>query len=299
MRQPNHLTDGWIYRTLLVLLLPAVLTSCGGGGGLGADGGVSGSGLSSVTGNVTEIAGANDDVGGIRVLVQGTDVETLTDDDGSFTLTGEFDGPVTVVFELDDGGRAETMVEVPTGGNVDLEDITVDPEEEEARPTRQIVTFSGVVQEADCAADTLLVVAGDDAQQTRFSVRLDDAFVHDAAGAPIACADIRPRDEARVQGEVLEDDRIGNADVEIRRQEPTRTPTPRPVATSTNAPAPGRTLDAPRATTTPAIDVRPIPTETRPAVDRPRPTPTATPSDAPRPAPLATARIAPQPAPRP
>jgi len=302
MTRLNQLAGHWACHALLALLLSGMLAACGGGGGLGADGGVSGSGISSVTGNVTEIDGANGDVGGIRVVVQGTDIETVTGDDGSFSLTGDFDGPVTVVFELEDGGRAETMVEVPDGGNVDLEDITVDPEEEEARPSRQIITFSGVVVEADCDAGTLIVATGDEAPRTRFAVRLDDAFLHDAAGTAVACTDIGPGDNARVQGEVLDDGSTGNADVEIRRQEPTATPTPtptlRPEATPTERdPGPGRTLDAPRPTATPRVDVRPIPTETRPGNDRPNPTPTVTVNDAPRPAPLATPRIAPQPAP--
>jgi hypothetical protein len=262
---------------LLALWLLLPLTACGsGGGGFSADGGVSGTGISSVTGNVTNVIGTDGNVAGIRVVVQGTDVETVTGEDGSFTLRGDFDGEVTVVFEVDDGRQARTTVDVPVGGTVDLEDVTVDPEQGEARPTRRTLTFTGVVDDVDCDGSILTVVTERDGRRTTVRVRLGDAFVHDPAGVPVPCDRVRVRDQAAVQGEILADDSIGRADVEIRRPPPaTATSTPRPTPTRTDGAV--RTVVA-RPSATPNGSDRPGPQQPSIApTDGDRPLATATP----------------------
>jgi hypothetical protein len=284
-------------RVRLALLLVLTTAAACGGGGLGADGGVSGTGVSSVTGNVSNVNDAGAEIAGIRVVVEGTDIETVTGTDGSFTLSGEFDGEITLVFERDDGARAQTTVDVPTGGSVQLEDVTLDVALEEARPARRIVRFQGLVDRPDCPARRLRVVSRFDQQRRTFDIRLESTFVHDGAGAPVACTRLRAGVRVNVVGEVLGDGTIGNADVEVAPaaagQNPEPTPTPQPSRTLLPTPPPGET-DAGRTpreaapTRTPRLtDVSPRPTRTPARVDRSPTLPTVTPRALDRPAPTA------------
>jgi len=263
----------------LLLVLCLTLAACG-GGGLSADGGVSGTGISAVTGNVTAITSGSTDLGGIRVTIEGTGIATVTDDTGAFTLTGELDGPVTLVFERDDGVRAVTTVDVPSGGTLELADVTLDTERQEARPARRSLAFTATIEGVDCAGG-VLVVRSRGQGSSLFDVRLDGAFVHDGDGRPVACPNLRPGDLVRVQGVLLEDESIAEADVEVLPPPPTSTPRPTqtPAATATRAPTATATRAAPDPDRTPTASIdRPgaSPTATARGGDRPAPSPTAT-----------------------
>ncbi len=155
-----------------VALLAGVL-ACGGGGGGGGSGS---STASTVSGNVSNQSTAMlerapatrlarlwqwlNPVGdayagrkGIHVSING--VETDTDANGFFALTGPFDGTVTVSFGS--GNRTFTLqVNVPPGGTVILRDVDLRNDgtaHESARGFR----LRGTVQAVDCAADSLTV----------------------------------------------------------------------------------------------------------------------------------------------
>jgi hypothetical protein len=259
-------------RTRLALLLTLALAACG-GGGFGADGGVSGTGISAVTGNVAEVIGTAEGIEGIRVAVAGTDVETRTDAAGLFTLTGELAGPITLVFEREsDGLRARADVRVPAGGTLRLDDLTLDARAETAKPERQAIAFEGEIVIADCAAGRLVVVSRRDRNGAEFVVLLAGAFLHDPQGAPVACADLSAGEIVVVAGRVLEDDSIGEADLEVAARRPEPSATPRATA------APTATTARPSATPTRA---REEPTATRPGstATPARPEPTPSPGD--------------------
>jgi hypothetical protein len=275
-------------RAWLAILLLAVLggtqASCGGGGGgLAADGGVSGTGLSAITGNVSEITTGSDDLAGIRVTIAGTTFTTVTDAAGAFSLTGAFEGPVTLVFERDDGVRAETMVEVPSDGSVTLEDVTLDPVAEEATPARRTTAFPGTIARVDCGAGLLVVrTRGDEAREV--TVHLDGAFIHDGDGAAIDCAVLRTGDRVRVQGVLLDDGTVVEADVELLPPPATPTPVATRTPDPTTTPAGGPTATREPGAT--ATREQPEPTETPRRSDAPGRTPR--PPDVP-PSPTATA----------
>ncbi len=203
---------GWAIWTLTF-----ALTSCGGGGGGGfnAGGGSSGTGLSFVTGNVAEVTVAQATVDSIVVVVVDTNVSTTTDATGAFELSGEFGGDLVLNFSRAvDGLNADLPIQVPTGGRLDLTNVALDATAGSATPARQTVDFDGVLVATDCPGNTVRVTSSFDST-TEFLVRLDNTFVHDEAGNPIACADLVVGVEIDIEGTIASDGSIVDGDLEI------------------------------------------------------------------------------------
>src|SRR5262249_55600440 len=99
------------WRPAIVLpLILAFVTSCS------SEGGSRGSGISTtVRGNIQSMQMPID---GIGVAVEGSTIRTQTDAQGTFSLLGDFDGDISVVFQLPDDGAARIALNVPAAGTL-------------------------------------------------------------------------------------------------------------------------------------------------------------------------------------
>lgn len=148
--------------------------------GCGVDGGVGGTGISTITGNVS-IGGAGAETNtpsaleGIGVGIRGTGIRTSTDDRGAFELVGEFDGEVSLRFTERDGTVDDMPgVDVPSGGTVAL--LNVRFSRGRATPERIEVDFEATIaQNAVCDAGAPTVVVLDRNQRNTYAVLLDGA----------------------------------------------------------------------------------------------------------------------------
>ena len=224
-------------------LLAALLAACA-----SSEGGVVGSGISAVTGNVVLVAdsaGSSSQNGlpfALQVALDGApNVVTTTDADGNFSLSGDFAGPITLRF-ADSRSAAELgqfALEVPVGSTTVLENIEIRPDN--PAPTRvtpevvkQFDTF-GRIQTADCGADgsgELLIVDESGAAPTRqFLVRvLTDTEIARADGAPLDCSDLARGDRVGVDGVLRGDLTIAALQVVVA---PQRGPAPETQVRST------------------------------------------------------------------
>ena len=200
-------------RRLLWPLLAILLAACA-----SSEGGVVGSGISAVTGNVVIVAdstGSSSQDGlpfALQVALDGApNVVTTTDADGNFSLSGHFAGAITLRF-ADSRSGAELgrfALEVPVGSTTVLENIEIRPDD--PAPTRvtpevvkQFDAF-GRIQTADCGPDgsgELLIVDESEAARTRqFLVRvLTDTEIARQDGEPLDCSDLVPGDRVAVDG---------------------------------------------------------------------------------------------------
>jgi hypothetical protein len=218
------------WRLAALLALIATLSAC-------AEGGSRGSGIfTEVRGNVEsvqtaaaparlraslhdgieDVAPAATGIAGIRVAVEGTDSHGETDTNGNFSLRGNFDGIINLVFLLpDEGGQAQIGLNVPAGGQLTLNNVTVDAQQGAAVAETQAVDFDGIITGIDCQTLILTLVSThqspDDTDE--YTLRLDTSSVRNAQGDPVACADIRTGEQASVQGYVNPDGTFGEATV--------------------------------------------------------------------------------------
>jgi len=196
------------------LALLAILAACG------ADGGSSGTGISTIAGNVASVDVApGETVDGIVVSVEGTKAMDTTDGAGRFEVRGGFEGDVTVVFSSSAPSvLGHAMVNVPSQGTLTLEDVRIDSSQATATPAVQRVDCEGVIDAIDCPAQKLLFVSpGDPGDKDRYTVLLDGASVHDSAGRPIPCDALALGDEIRVRAVVDAAGSFTQADVEVQR----------------------------------------------------------------------------------
>ena len=215
---------------LALLGLALVLGSCS------IDGGSSGTGITTITeGNVASVVtvaasaagmvparGAagfarSGSLAGIAVSVEGTDVRDETDASGAFRLSGDYESEVTVRFvRAQDGVEARVAVNVPAGGTLGLQDVTLDAATGTAVPASQSVLFDGTITAIDCAGGELQLVSAqrpDDGDV--YVVRLAGSSIVDEAGAPIACTALSIGQDATVSGSVAPDGSFADATIEV------------------------------------------------------------------------------------
>ncbi len=192
------------------LLAACAAMSCG---SIGADGGQSGTGISAIRGNVVAAPGTHLDVAGIHVILTEPGLETNTDTTGHFELRGQASGPSQLRFERSrDGLSASTEVVIPAGGVLELEDIELDPESDEAHPTTSRVEFDGVIDMLDCAGGKILVAAKEDEGGTVFTVETASATIRQDT-TPLQCSDLLVGDHVEVHGETPDGLTLVNAEV--------------------------------------------------------------------------------------
>jgi hypothetical protein len=205
---PSSWTGGclWYGRMAcaFAVLLLLGLTGCS------SEGGVVGSGISSVQGNVIDVqldTGSEGEGGGgsgaagngvvpVLVSIDDTQLETLTDVDGQFSLDGDFSGTVTVRFKNpNDGESLGTLsLEVAPGATVFLRDVEIRRDLDLAdavmvgAPLQ--LNLAGTVSETDCA-NGVVVVVDDTVQRKAFTLRLNAATdLVDSKDNLLGCADL-------------------------------------------------------------------------------------------------------------
>lgn len=179
--------------------------------GCGAEGGVTGTGISaSVSGNIVEVSrGAAALPFPIRITVdEAPEATTVTAADGTFTLSGHFAGAVTLAFSRadDDTPIGPLALEIPAGSVTVLENIEIDtaaPPPDRVRP-RAVRQFDvvGHLDMVECggAEATILVTNGADPPRQILVTLTADTEIVTNAGAPLQCADLRPGRRVRVEG---------------------------------------------------------------------------------------------------
>ena len=153
------------------------------------------------------------------MTIEGTRLGVLTDPQGQFGLSGDFAGPIGMVFEPPDGGRARLVVTVPRGGALTLSDIHLDGRTGRATVDDQRVRFDGLVDATDCGRSSARVVSRrspDDGNH--YTVRFVGTTVRDRSGAAVGCADLAPGAEVDVDGEVRREGEVEAESVEVQRE---------------------------------------------------------------------------------
>ncbi len=210
-----------------------------------SDGGSSGTGISTVQGNVASTqsamrpqrrlgatwlarvmsfihfetsAVADSAVGDITLTVDGTGISTQTDSAGNFVLRGSFDGPFELAFNrAEDNLAASLAVSVPKGGTLTLTNLQLDGRSGRVSADRRHVEFDGVVVNADCGQGILTVVsraAPDDGH--RYAVHLGNAAVTDEQGRSRRCADLGNGSFVHASGELRDDLGYDSESVELQ-----------------------------------------------------------------------------------
>jgi hypothetical protein len=209
---------------------------------LGAcDGGSSGTGITTLTeGNVASVvssaasspaptsmasvaaradgaagAAASDALAGIAVSIDGTDVRDETDASGAFHLSGDYASDVIVRFTRAAGQLdASLAINVPAGGTLGLNDVTLDAASGTATPASQSVLFAGTITGIDCAAAKLVLVSQQRPEDgDSYTVDLASSSIVDQAGRTVPCSVLAPGDDATVSGAVNPDGSFGDATV--------------------------------------------------------------------------------------
>jgi hypothetical protein len=200
---------------MLSLLLVFALAGCA------FDGGQRGSGITSAEGNVASVQNDGErGVAGIHVTVEGHDLETATDENGHFSVRGQFDGLTVLHFErAEDGLTARLEINAPAGGTMTLHDVHIDAQSGAATVAVLAVFFEGTVVGVDCGAARLTLASTQrDPQDTdTYVVDLRSSTLRDRDHQPVDCSALHSDDRLAVDGFFANDGTIGNADVIVER----------------------------------------------------------------------------------
>lgn len=167
---------------------------------------------------IEAIARARTAVEGIHVLIEGTDAQRETDANGRFSIRGNFEGAVNLVFQLPNGGgTARLAINAPAAGRLTLDDIHVNSATGAASAATQHVLFDGIVTHVDCQGQilTLVSIAQSPTDTDRYMVRLDTSSVRDAHGNRLTCSDLQTGARAMIQGVVNADGTFGDAAIQL------------------------------------------------------------------------------------
>ena len=206
-----------------------------------AEGGSRGSGISmSVFGNVVRVqttapatpagdmtpavgtpqpAGAGTDLQGIEVSIEGTQVRGTTDADGNFSIAGDFEGWVNLVFSLpNQGGEARASLNVPAAGMLTLHNVVLYTHSGDAVAETQAVQFDSIITGIDCPGQILTLVSsqrgpGDD---DNYRLRLDSSTIVNGTGQQVPCAALQLNEQAAIDGFVDPEGSFYNATVTLQ-----------------------------------------------------------------------------------
>jgi hypothetical protein len=227
-----------VVRLLAAVAIAAALAGCSSS----SEGGVTGTGLSAISGNVVAVSDGHPaqlDDGlpfAVRVrIAQFPAIAAVTDRDGTFSLAGEFSGALTLQFSNADTGAelGPLALEVPLGSQTILENVEIHvaaPVADRVQPGA-VLQFDVFVRVdlVECRPDgtgTLLVT--DLARRPRqyMAALVEDTDIVSADGAPLACAALRAGIRVRIAGLVRRGDQTLIAStVELTSQRP---PPPNP-----------------------------------------------------------------------
>jgi len=198
-------------RRFACVLVCAALTGCA-----SSEGGVTGTGISAISGNITLVSEQRTPSTAtalpfpIRVTVaEFPDVSATTDAGGTFQLRGVFSGAITLQFAdaVDGAELGPLQVELLAGSQMVLENIEIDagaPLPDRVRPTAvRLFDLFGRVDMVECAADGtgMLLVTDDGRPPRQFMMLLTaDTDIVTPDGAALTCVDIRERGSVQVEG---------------------------------------------------------------------------------------------------
>lgn len=203
-------------RLLIWLLACVVVVGCA-----SSEGGVTGTGVSAISGNIVSVSdhAAPDESSAlpfpIRVsIAEVPGIDSTTDADGTFQLSGDFSGSLTLQFAnaIDGTSIGPLALEVPVGSQTVLENIEIHtdaPLAERVRPTavRQFAVV-GRVDMIECAADgsaEALVSDGGRPRRQLLVTLTADTELETRDGTALACADLTTGATVRVEGFVRDD----------------------------------------------------------------------------------------------
>lgn len=188
------------YALSLQWLAALLLAACA------SDGGVTGTGISSIVAGHVMLADGSS-AAGVEVSVG--DVHASVDEAGNFDVTGEFSGPTELRFSRP-GQPNEVgalQLEIPAGSTTVLEGVTVDFRSPEHRVTLTVARHGSVVgriQTVSCISNTGVAIELEN--RSFFSFLLsDDVVIRDQAGALLDCADLERGDRIDATGVQLSD----------------------------------------------------------------------------------------------
>ncbi len=168
---------------------------------------------------IEDAVSAQSDVEGIEVTIENTNIRAETDTDGNFTLRGSFEGDITVIFEIPDGGgMARIALNVPAAGTLTLNNVRLDTQQGEASAETQAVDFEAIITAIDCPGQILTLVSSQESgnDMDQYKLRLDTSTVQDANGNPVPCTGLQVGEQAAVQGFVNPDGTFGDATVVLQ-----------------------------------------------------------------------------------
>jgi hypothetical protein len=227
----------------LWLLTCIALAACG---GLSSEGGVTGTGISAISGNIAAVR--EQDAAAheltlpfpIRVTIaEFPAIEDITDAEGIFQLDGAFSGALTLQFSNAENGDeiGPLSLEVPAGSQAVLENIeitTAAPPSERVRP-RAVRLFDvfGRADVIECNADgsATLLLTDDGRPPRQFMIALTaETEIVRRDGAALTCADIHRGAALKVEGFLRQADQtlIALRLVVAAARPPQPGPSPRP-----------------------------------------------------------------------
>src|SRR5215470_842677 len=94
---------------------------------------------------IEDVASAQNELEGIEVSIENTDIWVKTDADGNFTMHGTFEGDITVIFDIPGGGSGRIGLNVPAAGTLTLNNVHIDTQRGEAVAETQAVNFEAII----------------------------------------------------------------------------------------------------------------------------------------------------------
>lgn len=205
-------------RCLPLTLLVLVAWSCG-----ALDGGARGTGITATAqGTVQTVQGSSgqgNTVEGIRTSIMGHAAKSVTNSDGVFQVQGQFSGHLTVLFSRkSDGLRATLPIYLPSAGILTLNGVSIDTASGVATPESANVDFLGAITKADCAGQTLTMLAAKRPQgdTDEYTVDLSNSSIVDSQGNPVSCSALQDGQTCHVQGSVESNGYFGNATIVVQ-----------------------------------------------------------------------------------
>jgi hypothetical protein len=194
-----------------------------------SDGGVGGTGIATVRGNVidpeltavvqdAQLAGLGASAAGITVRVRGTAVADETDAGGFFELSGAIAGEITLEFTRDDRPVATAApVFVPVDAEVTLKDVALlgDVAQPDVVELDNVIAI--VVEPPSCNPDGSGTFRLRDDGELEFAMHVTPDTVITNSRGEIGCADVTERSELKFRG-VQEDGTIVATDVRVIRE---------------------------------------------------------------------------------
>src|SRR5262249_19975966 len=140
----------------VVILVALMLFSCG-----AFDGGSRGTGITSTAkGNVASVDGADNNLDGIRVAVEGKNDHATTHSGGNYRIHGVLEGQLTLRFTRDsDSTNATASINLPARGTLVMNNVSIDNQSGKATPESMDVDFQGTVTKVDCPNQKLTTIA--------------------------------------------------------------------------------------------------------------------------------------------